>query len=83
MILTARILKADHVCAYVWIYSPPCYRRSLCALACIPEEQLTLDWYDLGETDRSALRPVVADIINANASRQHVEWSERVRRSAA
>ena len=70
-----RTLKADHVCAYTWVYSPACYRRTLCALAGIHEEQSTLDWYELGEDVRAALRPVIADIIEANASRQRAEWA--------
>ena len=72
-----RTLSADSVCAYTWIYSPKCYRRNLCALAHLPEELADLDWYELGIDARAALRSEIADIIEANASRQRAEWAMR------
>lgn len=74
--MTTRKLSADSVCAYVWAHTCEQTRGALCACASLPDSLALLEWYELGNDHRAALRPVIADIIESNASRQRAEWLE-------
>lgn len=71
----ARKIKADDVCAYTWRHASEQARGSLCALAGLADSFGLLEWYELGHDQRAALRAEIADLIEANASRQRAEWA--------
>jgi len=73
--VTARRLSADDVCAYVWGHSSENFRASLCALAAINQSNALLEWFELGVVERQLLRMEIADVIEANASRQRAEYA--------
>jgi len=73
--MTARRLSADSVCAYVWAHTCEQTRGALCACAALPDSLALLEWFELGTEHRAALRGVIADVIEVNASRQRDEWA--------
>lgn len=73
--MTARKLSADSVCAYVWAHTCEQTRGALCACASLNDSLALLEWYELGDDHRAALRAQIAEIIEANASRQRVEYA--------
>lgn len=74
--MSARKLSADSVCAYVWAHTCEQTRGALCACASLPDSLALLEWFELGDDHRAALRHEIAEIIDANASRQRAEWAE-------
>lgn len=78
-----RKLSADMVCAYIWERTPEKMRAAVAALASISHLNALLEWYELGEAERIALRRELADLIEVNASAQRREWAknEEARRS--
>lgn len=80
--MTARKLSLDDVCACVWERSTKQFRGGICALNSINQNLALLDWYELSESERAALRPTVAEIIEGNASRQRTEWCQKARAAA-
>lgn len=84
--MTARNLSADSVCAYVWSLVDERMREALCALASVNNLNAIMYWYELGDSERAALRVQLADLIEHNASHQRAEWgkqAERMKRAAA
>lgn len=77
--MTARKLSADAVCAYVWAHTCEQTRGALCACASLPDSLALLEWFELGNDHRAALRHEIAEIIDANASRQREEWCKKAR----
>ena len=73
--MIARKLSADSVCAYVWAHTCEQTRGALCACASLPDSLALLEWFELGNDNRAALRHEIAEIIDANASRQRAEWA--------
>lgn len=69
-----RKLSADDVCSYVWLHMIQETRGALAANAGISDLHALLEWYEIGPAERDKLRPVLADLIEANASRQRAEW---------
>lgn len=79
----ARKLCIDDVCAFAWERSYKQFRGGCCALASINQNLSLLDWYEMGEAERAALRPAIAGLIESGASRQRSEWCQKAKRAAA
>lgn len=75
MTATTRKLSADDVCAFCWAQVTEQTRAALCALASIPQSFALLEWFEIGNDQRHALRVELADLIEHNASRQRAEWA--------
>ena len=73
--MTGRKLSIDSVCAYVWDHTCEQTRGALCACASISTSLALLEWYELDRDAQAALRGVIADVIEANASRQRAEYA--------
>ena len=73
--MSGRTLSADSVCAYVWGHTLEQTRGALCACASISTSLALLEWYELNRDLQAVLRAQIADIIEANASRQRAEWA--------
>lgn len=72
--MTARKLSSDDVCAYIWAHTLEETRGALCACASLPDSLALLEWYELNRDHQAALRAQLADVIEANASRQRAEY---------
>jgi len=73
--VTPRRIAADDVCAYVWSHTLDTTRGALCACASLPSSLALLEWYELNRDQQAALRGQIADVIEANASRQRAEYA--------
>ncbi len=73
--MTARRIAADDVCAYVWAHTCDKTRAALCACASLPVSLAIFEWYELNRDQQAALRGQIADVIEANASRQRAEYA--------
>lgn len=78
-----RKLSADAVCAFCWAHAGEKIRGAYCKLAKVSEVYALLNWYELSRAQRDALRPVLAEAIEANDARQRAEWEKQSRCLAA
>ena len=75
-----RKLSVDHVCACMWESTSEHMREAICSLASVPPINAILEWYEQEEAVKVRLRAELADLIEASASRQRVEWGKQAER---